>query len=403
MLHNIMTIFKKEFLEVVKDKRTLILMIALPTLLLPIILQLTVTMVQKAEKKSSAETISYAIVNGDLIPELEAKLSQSESFEKVSVPEGSDLREMVKKGSLKLGIQIGPSAKDQMAQGYPADVIIYFNNASVTSKIGRRGREIIRSASEEIRDRRLITLGLEGKSKQAGLLEPLAIIERGTADMREVLGERMGGMLPYFFVIFCFLGALYPAIDLAAGEKERGTLETLLLTPVPRVQLVLGKFFVIFSTGIISALLSISSIGVWLATKGQAVSGVAREIIDSISSFDLIMILVMLIPIAGLFASLLLSISIYAKSFKEAQSFSAPLNIFIILPAFMAMMPGVTLDWFWAMIPITNVSLAIKELVKGTIDYNMLWVILASSSAIALGLLFFCSKWFQREDVLFRE
>ena len=218
-----------------------------------------------------------------------------------------------------------------------------------------------------------------------------------------MLGERVGGMLPYMFIIFCFMGSLYPAIDIGAGEKERGTLETLLLAPIQRYQIVLGKFFVIFTTGITAALLSLTSIGVMLASRGQEITGELGEVMASISVVDLVLIAAMLIPTAAMFAALLLSVSIYAKSFKEASAYCGPLNILVIVPAIIAMLPIVELDWYWAMVPITNISLAIKELIKGTMDYKMLIAILGSSVVIAGAFLLFCTRWFEREAVLFRE
>lgn len=92
-----------------------------------------------------------------------------------------------------------------------------------------------------------------------------------------------------------------------------------------------------------------------------------------------------------------------SKSFKEAGSYCGPLNFLAIVPAFIAMLPIVKLDWYWAMVPITNISLAIKELIKGTMNYEMLIAILGSSVLIAGALLLFCTKWFEREAVLFRE
>ena len=140
-----------------------------------------------------------------------------------------------------------------------------------------------------------------------------------------------------------------------------------------------------------------------MAAKSGAVGGMIGEVLQSIGTGDLLLIAVMLLPLAAVFAAMLLSISIYAKSFKEAQSYAAPLQMLMILPAFVAMLPGVELDWGTAMIPVTNVSLAIKELIKGTMDPTLLVAILGSSTALAVGLLVFCARWFEREDVLFRQ
>jgi sodium transport system permease protein len=249
----------------------------------------------------------------------------------------------------------------------------------------------------------LTALGIEFPEEQDNLIFPLTIEDHGIANERERRGTQVGGFLPYLFIIFCMMGSMYPAIDLGAGEKERGTLETLLLAPIKRRQIVLGKFLVVFTTGVTSALLSLVGIGVMLMTKGKDVTGELGQIIASISVIDLILIALMLIPIAAMFAALLLSVSIYARSFKEASSYCGPLNFLVIVPAFIAMLPMVSLDWYWAMVPITNVSLAIKELIKGTMNYEMFIAILGSSFIIAAGFLFFCTKWFERESVLFRE
>jgi sodium transport system permease protein len=117
---------------------------------------------------------------------------------------------------------------------------------------------------------------------------------------------------------------------------------------------------------------------------------------------DLLLILMMLIPLSAIFAALLLSLSIYARSFKEAQNYIGPLSMMVFMPLIVALMPGVELTWAMAMLPIANVALAIKELIKGTMDVGMLVVIFGSTVVIAGAMLAFCVSWFQKEKVLFR-
>jgi len=403
LLRNILTIYRKELKEVLRDRKTLIFMLVLPTLVVPILINAMIGFVAKAEKKARTETIPYAIVGEAHLPDLAREFGLENGFERVDLAPDDDLRSGIESGRIKLGVRIPDDAHDRLDNGRQVKVGLYFNNASVASKVKQRASGVIESYSEKRRAERLSQLGLADLQAQENVLSPVLIEEVGTADMREIVGERVGGLLPYFFIIFCFIGALYPAIDLGAGEKERGTLETLLLTPVPRQQLVLGKFAVIFTTGLVSTLLCLGSMTVWLFTKGQQVTDVLGSVIKSIQGTDLILIGSMLIPTAAMFASLLLVISIYAKSFKEAQSYATPLNFLAIIPAIFAMLPGVELTWNSAMIPITNVALAIKELIKGTMDYQMLYAIVGSSTVIAIALLVFCTKWFEREAVLFRE
>jgi len=400
---NILTIYLKEMKEVLRDRKTLIFMVALPTLVVPLLMNVMIGFIVKAEKKAQTETLTFAIFGGEHLPDLANAFSEEEGFEKVNIPTQEAIASAIEENKIKFGLVIPQTAREQIESGEQVAVQFYYNNASVTSKVKNRAGKVIREFSERYRSNRLAGLGLDTPQEQEHLLNPVTIEEHNTADMREVLGERVGGMLPYLFIIFCFMGAMYPAIDLGAGEKERGTLETLLLAPIRRYQIVLGKFFVIFTTGVTAALLCLTSFGVMLASKGQNITGELGEVIASVNVVDLVLIAAMLIPTAAMFAALLLSVSIYAKSFKEASAYCGPLNFLAIVPAFIAMLPMVKLDWYWAMVPITNISLAIKELIKGTMNYGMLTAILGSSVVIAGALLFFCSRWFEREAVVFRQ
>ena len=389
--------------EVLRDKKTLVFMVLLPTLLVPILMNFMIKFVMKAEKQAREETLNYTVFGEKFLPELAGAFTEEKGFKKISIDSQEDIAEAIEENKIKFALIIPEAARQQFESGRQVTVQFYYNSVSVASQVRNRTLRVINEFSNKRRSEQLTALGLDTAEKQNHLLNPVTIEEHDTANKRAVLGQRVGGMLPYLFILFCFLGALYPAIDLGAGEKERGTLETLLLAPIKRHEIVLGKFLVIFTTGVTAALLCLTSMGVMLATKVEQVPDDLREVIASISVVDLALIAAMLIPTAAMFAALLLSISIYAKSYKEASAYCGPLNILVIAPAFIAMMPIVKLDWRWAMVPITNISLATKELIKGTMDYYMLIVILGSSIVVAGALLLFCTKWFERESVLFRE
>ncbi len=262
-------------------------------------------------------------------------------------------------------------------------------------------REVIDAHNAILRETALSALNLD-KAQLTFALNPVKLQERSIANQREKIGALIGGILPYILLLVCLMATVYPAIDLGAGEKERGTLETLLLAPVSRSAIVLAKFSVLFTFGLTAALLMVSSIAGLLLMLGNSIDDGVAKLVSSIGALDLAMLALMLLPTAAIFASLLLSISIYAKSFKEAQGFIQPLMLLVILPIILAMMPGIELNWFWAMVPLTNVSLAMKELIKGTMDYRMFFVIFLSTTMIAGGLLMLCRWWFGREEVLFR-
>jgi len=214
----------------------------------------------------------------------------------------------------------------------------------------------------------------------------------------------MGQLLPYMILIFAFLGALYPAIDLGAGEKERGTLETLLVAPVSRLSLVLGKFLVVLLAALVSAVLATVSLGLSLQIGFLAELSLLSGGTFSFSFLEGAMALAMILPVSCIFSALLLALSIFAKSFKEGQSYAGPLQLVVIMPAFVSFLPGVELDWFMASMPVVNVSLALKEIFTGNLDqhWGHMGLIFLSTSVCAGLLLWAAAWWFRREQVLFR-
>lgn len=394
----IFTVFRKELLEVSRDRKTLIFMIVLPLLLIPVLSDFALKFAIDAEKEAATKTLDYAIFGEARLPEVAEAFASTPGFSATTLDDPAEIEAAVADERIDFALKIQPPGP-----GGQHVVELWYDNAPMSSKVKPRTKEVLDGLGAELRRDRLEALGIGDPAVQQGVIEPVVMQPHGTAPMREVIGELAGGMLPYLFIIFCFLGAMYPAIDLAAGEKERGTLETLLLVPIPRGQVVLGKFLVVFTAGVVAAVLSLAGLGGWLAWRSRELGGELGDVLAAIGAGDLLLVAAMLIPTTAIFASLLLCISIYAKSFKEAQSYIAPLQMLVILPAALAMLPGVELDWTTASIPITNISLAIKELIKGTMDLSMLVAILGSTTLLAGALLWAATWWFGREDVLFRQ
>jgi sodium transport system permease protein len=397
MLHDIWIVYLKEMREVVRDRRTLVFMLLFPMLFMPLLAGGVSSWMEDVAKKESSATLRYAVMEPDRAPALVRALADDPGFVEVGDTDVlADVPAAIRGDRIDFVLALAGDPGGQV------QAELLYENSRMMSKVEKRVAALVERVNADARDTKLEALGLATPEARGAVVTPIAVVPRGIATPREVIGEGVGGMLPYMFILFCFLGALYPATDLGAGEKERGTLETLLLAPVARTSLVLGKFFVVFTTGAVSSVLGTASFGVWLAFEGREKGGAMGEVLSTIGVGDLVSVVLLLVPVAAIIGALLLSISIYARSFKEAQSYSAPLNLLFIVPAFLAMLPGVELDWRWAMIPISNVSLGIKEVVKGSLDPALLALILASSCALAAAALAVCVRWFQRESVLFR-
>ena len=396
------TVFFKEMKDVLRDRKTLLLMIILPIVVVPLLLNLLIGFVIKKEQEAKTEVLEYVVFGDEFAPELAKTFEGANGFKKVTLGSSDELVVAIREERIDFGLVIPEKTAAQLSGQEQASIGLHFDNASMGSKVEDRVQGLVEKFNDRLTAARLAKLGVPSGQKQKSLLEPVRLRKQGTGKIREVIGDRIGGMVPYFFIAFCFMGVVYPAIHLGAGEKERGTLETLLLAPIPRHQVVLGKFLAVFCGGIIAVLLNLASLGTWLAIKAGELRGIIGTLIGSIDLLDLVLLALMLIPVAAMFAALLLSISIFARNSAEASTLISPFGIVLIVPAALAMLPGVELNWFWASVPVTNVSLAMKELLKGTMDYTMLLAIFASSTMIAGGLLFFCAKWFNRESVLFR-
>jgi sodium transport system permease protein len=268
--------------------------------------------------------------------------------------------------------------------------------------ISKHFSELLKTYSTKLQQAKLVALGVSVENIPA-VLEPVAVEKLNTAESRENIGELIGGWIAYLLIPLCLAGASYPAMDIGAGEKERGTLETLLICPIARTSIVLGKFLTVLTTGLVTAAITVVSFGGWGYLIGSIAGvDVVEKTMSTLGLLDLTLILALLIPLTATLAAVLLSLSIYARSYKEAQNYIGPLTMVVFMPLVISILPGIELNWKLALVPVLNVALGIKELVKGTIDYSLLALILLSTVALAGAMIAFCVSWFQREKVLFR-
>ena len=372
MKNHIFTIFKKEMLDMLRDRRTVITMIVMPILLMPIIISLSSYIASDRIKKAQAKDIKIAISANENGVDLVKRFKRQKDVQIIEGVNKKDFEELIRNDSLDLAIDISEDFDSRIENGKTAEVQVFFDSTD-EGLFMKRLKNTIDNYKEFIVKSRLVLLG-----EEMNLIKPIKTSEQDVYTQTESLGKRIGGFLPYIFVIFCLMGAMYPAIDLFTGEKERGTMETILSVPASRLQILLGKMLVVVLSGVISGVLMI--IGLYLALKlNPDVPGwVITMANELLSSQSLGLIILMLIPLTTFFAGILIPTSIYAKSFKEAQSLIQPLIIVVTIPLVIAMMPGFKLDAFTALIPILNVALATKEIVAGTINYGLLSLVFVS-------------------------
>lgn len=394
-------VFFKEIKELIRDKKTMFFMVALPILIFPLIIGGASYVASQAVKDAQSRVLKYALVGEQKAPVIAQGLAETEVFERVDIGSETDYKKLIDAETVDFVLVVASDYSDDVMTSGQANLELYLNDAGM-NLVHKRVEEITSAESEKLQACIFDELGLDEEQRKA-LLDPIKLEKVNVADDRENWGEAIGGLVAYMVFILCLQGAMMPAADLGAGEKERGTLETLLISPIERHHLVLGKFFTIAFAGVTTALLTVGSMAIWglVLSQGMAVEFV-MEFMAAISILDFVLVFLMLVPVVAIFASLLFTLSIYGRSFKEAQSYMGFLMIVVIIPIVFSILPGVELKGGWAWVPLTNIALAIKELIKGTIDYVQLFAIFGSTAAIAGGLLAFCIYWFNKEKVLFR-
>ncbi|MDP5035540.1 ABC transporter permease [Alishewanella sp. SMS8] len=397
-------VYLKELTELMRDKKTLIFVILLPIFIFPVIFGIMGLVLSSTTNKAMQEQHRYVIINEQQAPEFTQALFYHKNFKQVttSLTEPEALIAAIRAGDFDVAVVIPADfqAKQQAVEQSQWQLI--YNQASQLDFMSRYFNEMLENYTGTLQRQSLSALGVDPE-KLTAILKPVSVEKLDTAAKRENLGEKFGALVAYILIPLCLLGASYPAIDMGAGEKERGTLETLLICPISRTAIVLGKFATVLTTGLAGALITVASFGIWGAVIGSfAGFSVVKEAMGAISVPELLLIFMMIVPTSAIFASLLLAISIYAKTFKEAQNYMSPLSILMFVPLAAAMMPGVELNAKTAFIPVMNVALAIKELIKGTAETSMIALIFGATVLLAAVLIAFCVHWFQQEKVLFR-
>ena len=213
-----------------------------------------------------------------------------------------------------------------------------------------------------------------------------------------MLGELAGGILPYIFIAFGFLGCMYPAIDLFSGEKERGTIETLLSTPVQRWKILIGKMLVVVLSGLTASFSALFGLFVSIEFLDLIPDPTLMAVVSKILTFPIIIkLFALLLPLTVFFAGIMIPISVYTKSFKEAQSIITPLNIVVVLPAMLGLFPGIELNYLTACIPILNIVLTTKSLIAGNLDYILLAISFLIMLSVAAAAVFVSIRQFGKE------
>ncbi len=386
-MNTILTIIRKELTDSLRDRKTLISAVILPAIAVPLLI-LGVTKLQKRlSDKEKARELKVAVFN--MPPQLETAFADPK-IRLIKTGTLTAAKDSVAQEAYDAAMDFDPQFATSIDSLHAGKVQLYYKSTAEATE--RRLTERIDRYKAEVMSGRFRRLGLSQE-----LLEPVAVNKVDMASTKEQIGVLLGGFIPYFFILFCFLGCVYPAIDLTTGEKEKGTIETLLTVPAPRLQILAGKMITISIIGVCAALMTIGGMFAAIRLAGDVPAEILRTVNDILSARFIIMLFAMLLPLSLFFAGLLTAVAIRASTFKEAQSYVTPMTFMVIIPAMIALMPGMKLSWQTCWIPILNIALATKEIIAGTIHTSQYVVIVLSLVAFAAAALALSVRQFSKE------
>lgn len=422
-------IAKREIRDLLRDRRTLMLVLFLPALLYPafilvglafaasIMEQKTIVGIQGAEHLPVARVYPEALVTGGLyvqqreykleppllrdgqfLPQYLSRKNGLTTLQVVEITGNAD--EMLAQRQIDAAIIIPADTMKLITTGKQPEIRVLGREGDETSKLAiRRCEEVLFAWADDARRVRFAKLNLPTNFDQpVKITTPDAgkTVETRTADeLRDVMIK----FLPFMLVMWTLAGAVHPAIDLTAGEKERGTMETLLVCPASRRSIVAGKFIAVFVFSYGTSLWNLFWMTLGAIVLGTLLTG------PIISFGGLVWAMVLAIPLAALFSALSLGLGAFARSTKEGQYYLLPIMLGTLPLCLYAMTPGLKLTPLLSAIPISGLSMIMQALlsVAGEPVSPLSWVLGLGSLLVCVALSLWWASWqFSRESVLFR-
>jgi sodium transport system permease protein len=209
---------------------------------------------------------------------------------------------------------------------------------------------------------------------------------------------QIASLIPLILILMTITGAVYPAIDLTAGERERGTLEALMAAPVPRLGLLLAKYFAVLAVALLTAVVNLTAMTITL----QA-SGLSRLLLgpQGLPASTVVAVLGLLLLFAAFFSAVMLTVTSFARSFKEAQAYLIPLVLLALAPGFLSLLPGLQLEGILAVTPLANIVLLARDILQDKADPIAAATAVITTALYALAALAFAAKIFGSDAVLY--
>lgn len=388
-------VFMKEVVETVRDRRTVTVALLLPVVMMPIVTLGIPYLAQRQEREREGRPAVVAVVNRKAAAPL---ISLGEKKGLIRAVEVKAPKQALLNRRVDAVLEIPPDFAHRLARG-PVELTVLFDEGEANSLIARqRLQEMVAHYSVLVTEQRLRARGLTSRD-----IAPIEVQTTNVADERRLGAVLLAGLLPFFISVWAVLGGQYAALDIGAGEKERRTLEALLVTPPGRWELAGGKFLAVTAASMAAVLMVIATTLITLRLGAQwGLSELQRAAVVISAGPAVLMILVAFFLVAFL-SALQLALSIYARGLREAQQYFTPVYLLLSLPALASpFLEGWGRVAWTYLLPGLNAVFIFRHLLLGTVAWGHLLLTLASTAAYAALALAAAVYLLQQEPVVLR-
>lgn len=384
-------ILRKELLELVRDKRTLYSAVLGPIFLMWLMLW-SIQFVEKSFSEPASLKIHYVQKDGPKSSFIEG-LEKEKRFKLIPVESAEKGKKLVESGDARVVLDVR-----EAHQGQSLIIAATYDPDEMKSTVIVNAVE---GAAAKIRD-----------AAVKGILDDLAVpevrrnpvlVERRPIEKKAAgAGAAIAGFLPYLIVIWAFYGAFGVATETVAGEKEKQTLETLLITPTSRSEIALGKFLSLACVSLVSC--AVSLISIFALARIMRADALFRQgfTMDPVSIMAMFAVIV---PLSAMFAGLLLALSAFAKNVRECQTYLTLLSFLVLTPAVFSQFIGFTdfanAKWI-SFIPVLNSAMCLRSALLGKLDGMSVGLTVSVSLVLAAASVWLAVRLFNREGILSR-
>ena len=396
------TLLVKEIVHLFRDTKTIVQTVVVPTFITPLLIGAVIWYISSIAVDEGKKTYDVAVYD-QANTELTIKLQESDRLNIVLMDSIDQVIDGVTNDSSEIGISFGSNFTSQLENNLSGEITIYSKNLDNFSQAQGIVNDVIDDYDDQIRNERLNNLNVD-----ENFINPITVLDEDLTTNEEFAGSIIGGILAFLFIVYIMSGSMYPAIDLGAGEKERGTMETLISTNISSVDIIIGKMFSVTSSAVLTAIFSLLGFAVPLIViflfYGDSIPENAFEIISAIvNPVAIIAMFGLLIPLSIFMGAFMLAVSIYSKNPKEASLLLGNAVIIFFIPAYVPLInPGIELDLVGSLIPCYSFALHTNALIAGNTDWFLYGATLISNIIYCSIAIYVTYIMFDDEKIIFR-